>query len=547
MTNIILTNCPDFFLDVKEDFIYNFYSNKETLTNDKEIINNVNNPYKFIKLSISSRSKYDSRIFDFVSRLNLENIESMSNKNLNKDDLLYFNRIHNQDINIKNINMDKDSREIKKINNFFNINERQFNSAINFINSNKKISISHDFYDDVIMNNADNIYFTNKNKKDLADYNDLVDDKFITPDVFTRDEVSEVIINKGFRVFQKTSVYNTSRNLPSYYLNIGFLVEKYVLKNNKYSKISSYFKNNSENKNILSLNRSNNTNIITYNFEIKDSGIKYGNVYKYVVYPTYITSIPTNLDYHTYNQFIVCGYPYITKDIECKENKRPIPPSQIYFKYRQKKKSLSLNWDKPLEEQGDIKGYQIFKRYSLEDPFVLIRQIEFHNKNDFYERNQNISIEIVENINNENITEVFDNNFKLEKTQIYCLCSIDAHGFVSNYSSQYAVRYDTNTKKCSIDLISNSGAPLHMPNLLIPRKTKFFDNDDSIVVNTPIEEKVKKFTLYVTPEYNRININMGTHKTVLKDNYKLSIFKVENSSIYTSDIRIDNFNNENFI
>tara|TARA_B100000212_G_scaffold325132_1_gene286560 strand:- start:1325 stop:2956 length:1632 start_codon:yes stop_codon:yes gene_type:complete len=543
MNNIILTNCPDFFVDVNEKFTYNYYNNKETLTNDRLIINNIKNPYRFIELSIKTRSKYDVRLFDFVSNLNLEDIENMSNKNLSTSDLIFFNKIHKLDTNMKNINMDKDSLEIKKINSFFDINEISFNKAINFISSNKKISIARTFYEEVIESNKENIFFTSKNKENLEDYDHLIDDK----DNDVVENFNSLTINNGFNVYQKISVHSNLKNIPNYYLNIGFLIEKYKLDDAKYTKIASYFNYNSSNKNILSLNKNNESNTITYNFSLKDSGVKYGSTYKYVVYPVYITSIPTKSDYHTYDQYIVCGYPYITKKIDCKESKRPISPSQIYFKYNHHKEALCLNWNIPLEEQGDIKGYQIFKRFSLNDPFVLIKQIEFHNSSDFYERNQNVSSQIIENIRNKNITEYFDNNFKLDKIQIYSICSIDAHGFTSNYSSQYAIRYDHSTKKCLVDLISNPGAPLHMPNLLIPRKTKFFDNDDYIAVNTPIEEKVKKFTLYVTPEYNRININMGTHKTVLNDSYKLSIFKVENSSTHTSDIKIVNFNNENFI
>ena len=63
----------------------------------------------------------------------------------------------------------------------------------------------------------------------------------------------------------------------------------------------------------------------------------------------------------------------------------------------------------------------------------------------------------------------------------------------------------------------------------------------------PIEKKVKKFTLYVTPEYNKIGIGTEVYKSVLSDNYKLSIFKLENSNVYTEDINFLNFNVENFI
>ena len=92
-------------------------------------------------------------------------------------------------------------------------------------------------------------------------------------------------------------------------------------------------------------------------------------------------------------------------------------------------------------------------------------------------------------------------SFDKNNVQIYTICSLDAHGYSSNYSTQIAVMYDFYDKKCITDLVSESGAPLHMPNIFIKRKTKFFDNDDYITTNLPFEEKVKKFTLYATPEY----------------------------------------------
>jgi hypothetical protein len=543
--NIITTNSPDFFLNIKESFVYNFYSNKETLTIDNIIVNNINNPYKFIRLVASARTKYDKRIFSFYDSIRLEALDEMSNRNLDKNDLIYFNHIHMLEPNTKNLNYDLNDAEIKKINNFYEINELEFQDAIRFTKSNKKVSISNSYTDEFKKSNKSNVFFTGKNLSDIVDYEEIILD--VNKDVNITQDISKLIINSGFKPLHKKSVYNRSSKIESYYLKIGFLIEKYVKKEGKFKKLCSYFKYNTQNSDISRLDRSNISHTIDYSFTLNDAAIKYGDIYKYAVYPVYITSIPANLDYHMYNEYIVCGYPYITKSITCKEYKRPIPPSQISFKYATLKKSLKIYWSKPLEEQGDVKGYQIFKRHNLEDPFVLIKQLEFHNKNDLYERNNNVSSEIIEELINKNLTEYYDKNFKLEKISIYCICSIDAHGFISNYSPQYAVRYNHHSKKCELDLVSSSGAPLHMPNLLIPRKTKFFNNDDYLVTNTPVEEKVKKFTIYATPEYNRINFNASVHKSMLHDSYKLSLFKIENSSVYVDDISILNFNNENFI
>jgi hypothetical protein len=212
----------------------------------------------------------------------------------------------------------------------------------------------------------------------------------------------------------------------------------------------------------------------------------------------------------------------------------------LTFSYKEVKKELSINWNAPLEEQGDVKGYQIFKRNNLNEPFTLIKQLEFHSENDFYKRNENVSLEIVSRLRNHK-TECIDKQFIPSRIQIYTICSIDAHGYTSNYSAQFGVKYDLQTKKCIIDLVSPAGAPLHMPNLLIPRKTKFFDNDDYIVSNVPVEEKLKKASIYVTPEYKLITGDSESQETVLDGKYNFSIYKMENGKSYIDTITIDNF------
>jgi hypothetical protein len=541
MSKIVLTNSPEISLDIKETFTYNYYEESEALTNDFIIKDDNKNPYKFIKLEINSKALYDNRVFKFLDNVNLENIKSFSDKNITKSDLTFFNKIHDQDKETRNINIDKSDDEIMKINSFFNIDSSNFVSAINFIKSNKKVCINNSIYDELAKDNINNIFFTKDVNKSIKTYKDVLEPN--EAETLIQKQYNKLVINKGFKTFLKTSVYNESVDIESYYLNVGFLFEKYEVEDNgKFNKVTSYFKYNSNNEDIVNKNRTI-SHTIRDNFTLKDSAVKYGKTYMYIVYPVYITSIPTKSDYHTYDQYIVCGYPYFTKNILCKEKKRPIPPAQLFFKYNETSKKLKVSWSNPLELQGDIKGYQVFKRFSLDDPFVLVKQIEFHSKNDVYDRNQNVSAEIIENINNKNITQYIDDKFRPKSLQIYCICSIDAHGFVSNYSSQYCVKYDAGNKKCIIDLVSTSGAPLHMPNLLIPRKTKFYDNDDYIVTNTPVEEKVNKFTLYVTPEFNRINIDAGSNDTVLKDTYKLNIFKLENSSNHIDSISITNFDN----
>ena len=204
------------------------------------------------------------------------------------------------------------------------------------------------------------------------------------------------------------------------------------------------------------------------------------------------------------------------------------------------KKKLNIKWFNPVEPQNDIKGYQIFKRESLEEPYVLLKQIEFTSKNDAFERNENIPLDDI--IKSFSVLNEFDDkSYKPNKIQIYTICSIDSHGYTSNYGKQVAILYDFLNKKCIVDEISKSNAPLNMPNLLIDKKTKFYDEENFIVNNLTFEKNVNKISLYITPECFKITDMNNSEDILLKEKYKFSIFKLENSESIISDIDIENF------
>ena len=66
------------------------------------------------------------------------------------------------------------------------------------------------------------------------------------------------------------------------------------------------------------------------------------------------------------------------------------------FRYINSEKCLNIEWAKPFERQGDVKGYQILKRKRLNEPYSLIGQIEFLEEDSFYERNTNITPSLIE-------------------------------------------------------------------------------------------------------------------------------------------------------
>tara|TARA_B000000557_G_scaffold250754_1_gene237383 strand:- start:469 stop:2097 length:1629 start_codon:yes stop_codon:yes gene_type:complete len=542
MKNFNINNGPEIILNAEEKFVYNYYKEDETITNDLNFIPNVTNVYKCIELKVKSTVKYDKRIKKYLNYLTLDDLDTFSNKNLSESDLSFFNMMSSLNKNYFNTNISHSNDDIDLINKSLNVEKSDYLNAISFLKGNKNISIKKYNLDDVLEANKQNIFFTKSMSSSIEK-----NAKFFSDNTQENFSIDNIVLNENFKTFRKKSVYNAGLNNVKYYLNVGFLIEKFLKTESlesdvKYVKKSSFFKRNVDiDTSALSFTEVNVSKNIDNSFIITDSGVKYGKTYKYLIYPVYLTSISTKKDYHTIDDYIFCGYPVSTSDVECKESTRPIPPPQLSFKLLTSKNTLKINWQQPLEQQGDVKGYQIFKRYSLEDPFVLIRQFESHNPNDFYTRNQEVSEQIVERLKNKNNTVFYDNNFKKEKIQIYAICSIDAHGFVSNYSSQYAVKYNHENKSCEIDLVSTEGAPLHMPNLLVKRKTKFFDNENYNTTNLPVEENVSKITLYCTPEYREIGLGTRTFETVLKSSYKFSIFKIENLELFTDTINIVNF------
>ena len=138
------------------------------------------------------------------------------------------------------------------------------------------------------------------------------------------------------------------------------------------------------------------------------------------------------------------------------------------------------------------------------------------------------------------ITEFYDDTFNPTEITIYAICSIDAHGLVSNYSEQIAFTYDYLNKETLADLVSTPGAPIFYPNIMIPRKTIFFDNDDKISTITPTASDKKKFTLIFTPDCLTHNLeSSNNYENLFKDSYELSIFRLNNRSIYEDKFNVE--------
>lgn len=528
-----LLNTIDFDLNIREKFVYNFYDNNEKTVDDNNISNKKNDSHRHIELNIRNIASYDRRISQYFANVDITELEQISGKKLNDKDISFFNKLNKKENYLINLQLDRKDFEISSINDFYNVNLVSNRNAIDFVSRNFKLKINKNNKNSFLSSNSYQKFLTEENIDSIEKINKL--DKNIS-----LDQSKNIKLNEDFNVYKKTSIYNSQNEF--YYLNVGYLVEKFeLIKEDIVLKDTRFFINKKLNE-IKKQTNEEEIKIID-NLNIHDNSIKYGKTYFYIVYPVFLFTQPCKNDYHFLNTYLLCDYPYKTKEVLCKEFKRPEAPSYLNFIYSEKEKSLKIKWSKPIEKQGDIKGYQVFKRESLSMPYDLLSQISFHNEYDAYEKNKNISMTKT-TTTKKHVSEYTDKDFRPGKIQIYTVCSVDAHGYTSNYGSQIAVTYDYQNKKCILDQVSKSGAPLHMPNLIIPRKTKFFHNDESIVSNTPYEKNVNKFTLYITPEAHSIVKNNASVTKLLGDNYKLSIYKLENGENVVKDINIKNFNRQ---
>ena len=221
-----------------------------------------------------------------------------------------------------------------------------------------------------------------------------------------------------------------------------------------------------------------------------DPYVAYGQTYRYQLRPIYAKYVFPPGD----DTIVLLGSEesaYI--DIECVEDRVPSPPKNPKFEYVLNN-NIRVSWDRPesyvldggLIDTDDIKGYQIFVRNSLHEPYRLVRYFTFNNT-----KPESLRMRSLETISDDYIiSSEYDTPDAVDPDDIpsfyehreyvieirpnvdyyFALCSIDAHGNSSNYSAQYKVRRNNVTGEVDIQLVCPVGAPKQYPNLLIPGK-----------------------------------------------------------------------------
>lgn len=212
--------------------------------------------------------------------------------------------------------------------------------------------------------------------------------------------------------------------------------------------------------------------------EFLDPNVRYGGLYSYVVRSLYEVEVYVAAETSSGRTlgiaqakmlFATSG---VNVDIFCEETVPPPPPEEIYFKLMPDA-TLMIGWVFPLNMQRDTKKFQIFRRKSLDLPFELIQELDFDDSIVKSPSIENVPVDKKTLVNFPTCFYV-DSDFDVNSKFIYSIVSVDAHGYTSNYSTQFEVSVNIFTESLVIRDVVRKGCPKPYPNLFI--NTDFFSD-----------------------------------------------------------------------
>ena len=242
-----------------------------------------------------------------------------------------------------------------------------------------------------------------------------------------------------------------------------------------------------------------------------DYNIKYGSRYSYTVRAVYSIQVDATLSVtndSTVCRVLVSSTPSNIASVTTEEKVPPQPPSDISFNYDHTKNVLAVRWEFPIDKTKDITRFQLFRRSSLSQPFTLLKEFDFDQSDVKVKRNEaplfvNVSTSTFP------VRRAVDYDFGRMSEYIYTLCSVDAHGYISNYSSQYKVSFNRMLNNIVVKCVSQKGAPRPYPNLYV-------DTVDSLTLDTITRSGMSAMNVSFNPEYltveNSVEADLGLIK-----------------------------------
>jgi len=247
-----------------------------------------------------------------------------------------------------------------------------------------------------------------------------------------------------------------------------------------------------------------------------DTAVRYGQTYSYRVRT--IAAIYAETEISDSAEVGLCLLPFLSDPsrsvtLTAEESVPPPAPADFNLHWNYQDSTLQIIWSFPNNPQRDIKYWQVFRRSSINEPYSLIRMIDF---DDSVERTP-----FPETIDNSLISKFqgpvnyyVDPEFNKDSDYIYTMCSVDAHGQSSNYGIQFRVRFDKYRNKLIKELISPSGASKQYPNTYL---------NAELTLDSVKSSGSTKMRVYFDPEYLAVTNS---------DKRDQGFLRISNSAIY---------------
>ena len=231
-----------------------------------------------------------------------------------------------------------------------------------------------------------------------------------------------------------------------------------------------------------------------------DANVRYGAVYTYKVRTVVAIDFEGVLeaedgeDQNVIATSLVASRGGKSTTVTCTEEIPPDPPVNLNFDFFPHEDVLTITWEFPINTQRDIKRWHVFRRRDLTEAFQLIAEYNFDTTIDPVRIRERVPRKLSKKTKYP-VCMHDDFDFDFDRPAIYAICAVDAHGMVSNYSSQFRVVVDPVTRKAVKTLISPPNAPRTYPNIYLEGDT-FLDT-----IKTSMYKDVR---VYFDPEYLKV-------------------------------------------
>jgi len=255
--------------------------------------------------------------------------------------------------------------------------------------------------------------------------------------------------------------------------------------------------------------------------EYVDDAVRYGGLYSYTVRALYEVIVYAAAETSSSRgaQIAKAKMLFATSgkniDIFCVENVPPPPPEDVYFKLLPEG-HLFIGWQFPFNKQRDIKKFQVFRRPSLDVAFELISEIDFDDSVVKTPSSELIPDPLI--TRKKSPTCLYnDLEFNVNSKFIYAIISVDAHGYTSNYSTQFQVSVDLFTESLVINAVVRKGCPKPYPNLHL---------EQDFFTDLVKDSEHKRMTVYFDPDYTDLLDADGHRLNLIAFNSKRPSYKI---------------------